>query len=109
MRYDDYDASDARYDAATDAFEEAVREVLGEIVKPIMKTVDLEDDDQPRPWTYRRALMGIWLDEGEDALQEMLEEEYREVAEQIVNDRGPDGPCCNDFHCPCGNSNNYRG
>ena len=53
-------------------------------------------------------MLAVWLDEGEDALREQLEEEYREEAEEILRDSDP-GPCCNDYHCPCGNSNNYPG
>jgi hypothetical protein len=109
MRYDDdYDASDARYDAAMDAYEDALRPILDGIIQPIMKAAELEDDDQPRPWTYHRALMGVWLDDGEDALREMLEEQYRAEAEEQLQNSDP-GPCCSDFHCPCGNTNSYRG
>lgn len=113
--YDDYDdvwateaMEDARYDAAMDAYEDALRPILNGIVQPIMDRVEVTDEEMPHPWTYERHLLSIWLEEGEDALREELEDEHREEAEEILRDQDP-GPCCNDFHCPCGNSNNFRG
>jgi hypothetical protein len=116
MYYDDYDydrsdaLDDARYDAAMDAYDEALQPILDELVQPILDRVEETDEDQPHPWTYERALLQVWLDspEADGAVREILEEEYREEAEDILRDSDR-GPCCNDFHCPCGNSNNYRG
>lgn len=107
MTYDRYDAA---YDAAMDAWHETVQPHLDRLVDPIMNEVEVTDEAQPHPWTYERHLLQIWLDEGEDALREMLEEEHRDEAEDAARDYAYDNtPCCNDFHCPCGNSNNYRG
>ena len=112
MRYDDdYTAADARGDAAADAFNEAVQAVLDGIVQPILDRVEVEDEEQPRPWTYERALLQVWIDssEADGAVRELLEEEYREEAEDTARDQWDSGPCCNQFSCPCGNSNNFRG
>lgn len=110
----DYDRYDAAADAAHDAWMELVQPRLAELVDPIMAAVECmdEDGDYPHPWTWERYLLSIWLDEegGEDALREELEEHFREEAEELANeDARESGPCCNDFACPCGNTNNYRG
>ena len=109
--YDDARAEalqDARYDAAMDAYEDALKPILDGLVQPVMDRVEETDEDQPHPWTRDRVMLAVWLDEGEDALREQLEEEYREEAEETLRDSDP-GPCCNDYHCPCGNSNNNPG
>jgi hypothetical protein len=104
-----YDIDDARYDAAMDAYEEELAPVLAGLVQPLMDAAEVAEEDQPHPWTYERALLQIWLDEGEDALQEHLEEELRDEAEEILRDNYEPGPCCYQFSCPCGNGNNYPG
>jgi hypothetical protein len=113
----DYTAAEARADAAEDAWNEKVQEVLDPMVDEVMQRVDALADhidetgqDQPHPWTWDCYLLSIWEDEdqGEDALREELEEHFREEAEEEARDY-MEGPCCNDFHCPCGNSNNFRG
>jgi len=109
MYYDDYDdaradaLADARYDAAMDAYEDALKPILDGLVQPILDRVEVTEEDQPHPWTYERALLQVWLDspDADGAVREILEEEYREEAEEILRDSDP-GPCCRDFSCPCG-------
>jgi len=93
------------------SYEDDVQAELDLLIDPIMNRVEEVDENMPHPWTYDRALLQIWLDspDADQAAREVLEEEYREQAEEIVQDRGPSGPCCNDFACPCGNTNNYPG
>ncbi len=113
MRYDDdhyADAlADAYADAAADAYAERLAPYLNALVEPIMAEVEAVEEDQPHPWTYHRALLAIWLEEGDDALRDYLTEKHREQAEAEMEDDLREGPCCNDYHCPCGNRNNYRG
>jgi len=121
MYYDDadYDRYDAAADAADDAWQEEVEPYLTALVDATTAEVwTLADEihesgeDQPHPWTWVRYLVSILEDEqdgGEDALQEELEEHYREEAEEEARDNYDPGPCCNDFSCPCGNTNNFRG
>jgi len=104
-----YDRYDAMADAAHDSYEGALSPVLDALVQPLMDQAEVADEDQPHPWTYERCLLQIWLDEGEDALREHLEEELREEAEDALRDSYDSGPCCNQYSCPCGNSNNYPG
>lgn len=107
-----YDRYDAMADAAHDAYEEALKPILDGLVQPILDRVEITDEDQPHPWTYERALLQVWLDdpEADGAVREILEEEYREEAEELLRDQQYyEGPCCNQFSCPCGNTNNFRG
>jgi hypothetical protein len=109
MYDDDYTLADARADAAQDAQQEEVDRYLQPKVEEVMDRVEQTDEDMPHPWTRDRHMLQTWLDEGEDALREGLEEEFREEAEDEARDNYEPGPCCNDFACPCGNSNSYRG
>ncbi len=110
---DDYGA-DAAYDAAYDEREALIQEALSPLVDPVMDAVEAlaayieEHGEQPHPWTRHRHLLSIWLDEDDIALREYLDEHFREEAEEIARDRDS-GPCCYQFSCPCGNSNNFRG
>lgn len=106
--YDDYDdqdytLADARADAAEEAWNALVQVELDRLVQPIMDRVEETDEEMPHPWTYERHLLSIWLEEGDDALREQLEEEHREEAEEAARENN-EGPCCNDWHCPCGNN-----
>jgi len=117
MYDDDYDdaRADARYDAmadaADDARETAIQAELDILIQPIMDRVEEIDPDEtyPRPLTRDQDMALLWEQEGEDALRELLEEEHREEAEQEAENNYDAGPCCNDFSCPCGNTNNYPG
>lgn len=87
---------------------DAVQLQLDRLVDPIMAAVEVEDEDQPHPWTYNRHLLQVWLDDSDEELRSMLEDDFREEAEQEAEEEDP-GPCCNEFSCPCGNSNNFSG
>ena len=107
-----YDINDARADVANEKFEALVDDALDKIVSPIIELVQSMSEDAyyPHPWTYERSLLTVWLEDGDDGLTEHLEEEYREDAEEAVRDQEYDSePCCSQFSCPCGNSNNFRG
>jgi len=114
MRYDDYDASDAAADAFDDAREDAIRGELATLVDPIVEDVENLDYDRgegegiddAHPWTHDRFLLWIYDEEGEDGLREYLVEQLREDAEAAAEDSYDSGPCCFQFSCPCGNSNN---
>jgi len=110
MSYSDFDysASDARREAAEDQFEEYVSAELDSLTGPVIRAVWAMDEAAyyPHPWTYERHLLSIWQEDGDDGLDEYLAEEYREEAEEAVRDRGDEGPCCFQFSCPCGNTNN---
>jgi hypothetical protein len=103
-----YDKYDAMADAAADKWDEAVQPHLDGLVDPIMLAVEETEEDQPHPWTYHRHLLQIWLDSDDGELRSLLEDEHREEAEEIAREQDP-GPCCNQFSCPCGNTNNYPG
>jgi hypothetical protein len=92
-------------------YEDEVEVELGLLIDPIINRVEEVEENMPHPWTYDRVLLQIWLDSphADLALREFLTDEYWGEAEEIVRDRGPSGPCCNDFACPCGNTNNFRG
>ena len=98
-------------DAADDQWAEIVQEYLAELVEPVMVKVRALDqarnagNDQPHPWTWERHLLAI-EDEDEDALHEELEEHFRDEADDNARNDGAGGPCCNQFSCPCGNTNN---
>jgi hypothetical protein len=116
LTYDEYvaayEAGDFDGDPALDAYEELVQDALVPLVEPVMLAVEAtEDFDGPRPWTWERHLLSLWLDNeiGEDGVRELLQDHFREEAERIVQETEPSGPCCNDFACPCGNTNNYPG
>lgn len=109
---DRYDAYDAMADAYDDKWTEAVQQQLDELCQPIeretwarLEALDAGAPDEPHPWTWERHLVGILQDEdegGEDALREELEEVFRDEAEDLARDRlQDDGPCCNDYYCPC--------
>jgi len=99
-----------RSDAAREEYEERVDSALEDITSPIVKEVQEMDEEAyyPHPWTYERSLLAIWQEDGDDGLQEYLNEEYRDEAEEHVKDSGDAGPCCYQFSCPCGNSNGNR-
>ena len=102
---------EARADAHYDAQHDLIQDELDTLVQPIMDRVEEIDPDEnyPRPLTRDQDYAMIWDQEGEDALRELLEEEHREEAEDAARDNYDEGPCCNEFSCPCGNSNNFRG
>jgi hypothetical protein len=105
MRYDDsdYDRYDAMADAAADAWEGMVQEVLRPRVDAEMLEVELTDEDEPHPWTWHRHLAGIWEEDGEDAVREIVEEDLREEAEEEARDIAEHNtPCCRSRYCPCG-------
>ena len=115
MRYDDnYDASDAAADAYDDYLEDAINEKLAPHVDPVMEEIHemllTQDEgewiDNAHPYTWERELLAIYVDEGEDGLRELLDDHFREEAEEEAKDDYDSGPCCFQFSCPCGNSNN---
>ncbi len=105
-----YTRYDAMADEAQEKYDEGVGAELETLTRPITDRIENMDADAhyPHPWTYDRHLLEVWI-EDEDALQELLEEEYRDEAEEAYKDSYESGPCCNDFSCPCGNTNNYPG
>jgi len=124
-RYDDYDDYDRFDDSERYAdYDDPADDVRGEIVSEIIRSdfeageaigLALEDeqvseDDFPHPWTWARHLAALWF-EGEDVLEEYLSDFYSDEIESALDDwrYNNQGPCCNNFDCPCGNSNNYRG
>jgi hypothetical protein len=106
-----YDRYDAMADAAHESYSALVETVLDEIIQPILDRIEATDEDQPRPWTRDRELLQVWLDspEADGAVREILVEEHYEEAEEILRDSYDQGPCCYQFSCPCGNTNNYPG
>lgn len=113
MDYEDM-AAEAASDAMETTYEALIREEIGSMSEETMLAIgeleaSLPPEDMPHPWTWHRHLLSILKDEGEDSLLELLDELYRGEAEETVEDNYEPGPCCNDFSCPCGNSNNYPG
>jgi len=111
---DEYTASDARADEAWEAREDAIREQLALLVDPVVDEIDEmvydrdegEWIDNAHPWTRKREWLAVYDEDGEDGLRELLDEHFREDAEAAAEDAYDAGPCCNQFSCPCGNSNN---
>jgi FKBP-type peptidyl-prolyl cis-trans isomerase (trigger factor) len=97
MAYDpDYTAADARRDEYEEKLSEKLTELVDAVIDERWRDANTEDQEEAMSMDdYRKAMK---------KLREELEEEFREEAEESFG-----GPCCNDFHCPCGNSNNFRG
>jgi hypothetical protein len=122
----DYDAvaearADARADAAYDARAgiepdvEAMLETLVEAECDRLRALEqqiIASGVDPHPWTEDRHLIALW-NEDEDAFCALLDERFLEEAEEAAEEAAEaeyeEGPCCNDFSCPCGNSNSFRG
>ena len=98
-------------------WEEMVLEELDILIAPVMVAIEkieeglCEDPNyDPQPWTWERYLLFVLdSDDGEDIVREILEEYFLDEAEEAARENANNGPCCNDFHCPCGNNNNYPG
>jgi hypothetical protein len=107
------DKYEAEYEAAMDVWEGNVQRFLRPRVDAEYARVEnlayeiRENGDQPHPWTRRRHFLWVWETDGEDGLIEELEEFFRSEAEEGAREEAREsGPCCNDYHCPCGNNNN---
>ncbi len=108
MHYDDdtYTAADARYDEWTEKQAEQVQGCLTVLVDAaIGKIMDLEEKMEeareepgftdPHPWTWERSLLGLWDDEengGEDAVRDLLSEQFKDEAEEDARNIADDGP-----------------
>ena len=120
-RYDRYTAADARADAAIGEAEDKRRElgaaiisddlVEGENTYGFLESGELGDRDFPHPWTWARHLANIYTEDGDDGLDEYLRDYYEDEIDSAYDDwcQDNEGPCCNNFSCPCGNNNNFRG
>lgn len=108
MRYDDdtYTAADARYDEWAEKKAELVEQCLAPLVDAaIGEIMELEEAMEeareepgftdPHPWTRERSLLAVWDDEengGEDAVRDLLSEQFKDEAEEAAQNIADDGP-----------------